>query len=726
MAQSISYRIDPFSLEEPELAYENAIRPETGDTPGSGATSIAGRVSQRMNVERENDIDPVSIGILGGESADDLRDELALCEVRITELTEQLLTQFMVMASGVPLQNPPRIKSRLLHYEYRLRRIPRESLSNGQQLRFDNALRLFTQRHAMLEPLIQPNEEGYAVLRPLQLNNTVPSHGVGGMANSTMNNQGDSARLDIPRPHSPLRNVHAHAQTRTQATSTPDDRPQNEMPATSNRYQRSFSYTEGVNHMASEARRAMGGVAFDTQQPSVFRYTGAGDRTGHTNQYAPPGANMFGIPRSSTFTVPNGTTPLPRAPAMAQSQNAYGPANPNANRPPIPPRTGIFSQNHPQNQRQTASGMNSFTTGNHAYHPATTPFPYGVNEDPLQLNEHPEVNSWTQSVNMNPCQAQQFLGRILANRKYEGDQTDAKLFVSLEEFISLVRQYKISTGYGDRTILGQISTFMTGAAFTWWQTNGHRLVTLDEMEARLRTRFERQATDPMSVMLSFVSRKQGRDEDLLDYIDEMRQKLLRCPEVPEALAIEKIVDNTNETYNRILSSRPYASITHLVQHAEYLMRGKPKRTAQPAKSDKKPPYVRPKIFTVESVDECETESTKEMDDNGNQVEWDDNEQAEFVAAVTKFMNRGRKPIQKTPNKRFESGTRAKPFSTEIGTDAVNRDSGPRVCGNCLRFGHVYAMCPEEKKIRCYGCGAPDEFKSNCLNCNGPNPKNPYA
>lgn len=90
-----------------------------------------------------------------------------------------------------------------------------------------------------------------------------------------------------------------------------------------------------------------------------------------------------------------------------------------------------------------------------SYHPATTPFP---NRQPENVNLSGSLANFQQNrqpIHMNSCQAQQYMGKMLANRKYDGYQADQKTFVALEEFMGLIRQYKFSTNYDDLTILSQ-------------------------------------------------------------------------------------------------------------------------------------------------------------------------------------------------------------------------------------------------------------------------------
>ena len=42
-----------------------------------------------------------------------------------------------------------------------------------------------------------------------------------------------------------------------------------------------------------------------------------------------------------------------------------------------------------------------------------------------------------------------------------------------------------------------------------------------------------------------------------------------------------------------------------------------------------------------------------------------------------------------------------------------------VCWNCQKSGHRYQDCLDERRVFCYGCGAPNTYKPTCPSCSGP-------
>jgi len=52
---------------------------------------------------------------------------------------------------------------------------------------------------------------------------------------------------------------------------------------------------------------------------------------------------------------------------------------------------------------------------------------------------------------------------------------------------------------------------------------------------------------------------------------------------------------------------------------------------------------------------------------------------------------------------------------ELEIAAINRAT-PLLCWNCEAPGHVWENCLAERRVFCYGCGAPQIYKPNCQNC----------
>lgn len=152
-----AYRIDPSLLEEVELEYEEAIRTPSGETPGQGATLLLGKVQQRMDREWTDHTDPITIGRVDENDAAAIEQDLNECGRRTKELFAQVDNQIMLNMMRMPIENAPKIKTRLLHYEYRLKRLPIAALSPEQTKMYEKRLTRVMRYQSALDPLLQPN-----------------------------------------------------------------------------------------------------------------------------------------------------------------------------------------------------------------------------------------------------------------------------------------------------------------------------------------------------------------------------------------------------------------------------------------------------------------------------------------------------------------------------------------------------------------------------------------
>lgn len=766
-ATQLTYHIDPTLLEPDEIAYERDIRPSTGDTPGAAITLDAGAIAQRMDQERLTQTDPTTIGHKDGEDVNALTTELTSCIETIDRIRDGVESQVILAAARIIPRNAPTLASRLKHYEYRLKRLPREKLTPEQGPLFEKALRAIILAQSLLAGLLQVNEYGHAVLiqdismssfQSEQNGSTSP------LLNSTMNHgQSNHTTNGPPQPQAPSNQPMDHTtgvhvqQPQPQMNNTPIQDTRSNVPQPqldSNRIAR------GLNFMADDARQATG-VTFNAQQNTVHQYDDT-LRYIRRGRYQP---NNFTFQSFDPYRTPNYTPQeqMPNAQATRQPQTmpngqphgqhqqqqpmqAGQPQAPppqqqtyTQQRHTVPPASTFAGPHHEQSQQAQFSGTNrpqappqaqpttapgmqnsSFPTGS-VYHPSTTPYPHYYQEDPLQLQMGAMPSAATTTNSMNPCQAQQYLGRMLSNRRYEGYHTDNnKQYVALDEFIGLIRQYQVSTGAPDRYVLNQVATFMTGSAFIWWKSNGTTIQSITDMENRLRARFERQATDETSILIEFASRKQNKDEDLLDFIDEMKQRFARCSaQINEWKAVEIIVNNTNEIHNSVLAARPYDSLEHLSRHAEYLMRGKSRKAPQGFRSqqtDRRPMFNKPRVNVVEEIHEGDNNNTEEIE---QQVSCEAVNTEDLTAIVINAIKSAFRP------KSQQRGT--KPNSQERiemnAQSARGMENSAVICTNCLRWGHAYASCSEIKVIRCYGCGKEGVIKPNCDVCNKQPPKN---
>lgn len=397
--------------------------------------------------------------------------------------------------------------------------------------------------------------------------------------------------------------------------------------------------------------------------------------------------------------------PAPHAWPPTTQTNQMGIVNAN-NRFPMP-NVGV-----PHNASGGTQGTQGSRPYKTTYHPAvsTARYPeYAFDQRDANDSQLTTRQQVSQLPSMNAAQGQQFLSRVLAHRRYDGDTTNNSKNIQLDEFIGHTRSYQTSTGSSDAVVLSQLATFFSGRAFTWWTANQRDIHSLDELEVRLRARFERQAMDELSLLGDFCGHKQRQNEDLLDYIDEMQKKASVCnPPLPEPQIISRIVDNANDTYRSFLATKQYESVSLLQRFAEYLVRSNDvKREARaeqkywPKKTTTNSRYIHHLEADLDSTEESEMHSSVE-----EEADVDDAIPTAMVEAIAremskwKFGNQKGKPTSKVPQ----------------------RTNAQYVHENSLVESKTDKVTHNKKPIECYGCGAPGVYRNECERCN-PKSKN---
>lgn len=790
----LPFYIDPLHLTPEELQYERDIRPATGDTPGAGTvTTEAGAIARRMEQERANQIDPISIAVMNESDAQAIDTELNTCVAKLSEIRDTIESQAVLAAARISPTEAPGLASRLKHYDYRIKRLPHQALSAEQKILYEKATRTVVLGLHILSGLLKIDENGtIALIGDITMSSfrseRRPDTPHSAMMSSTINEQMTAtSHVQTAPAQSTVIQAHVHSVPADLASVTSQTLPgvtntgpiytqtapaladphSTQNTINSNRIQNAMDYMR----YDAQQQFGAGGVTFSARPNTIHHYNDTfgtnwtlapSGQSGPQNEYAyePPRVqqNQYAPPtfrasaqNNNPNTIPTSFNPLhihaqsqqfqnrqsyqPRAynrqgasdfrvtqPAMLASDTYTVPNN------QLPQQQ---QQQHPQTSSNLSNGPITSAPSHgipvqapsaqhgSVYHPATTPFPQHFQEDPLNLNNLPRGqlrNARDENNAMNPCQAQQYLGRMLSNRRYEGYVNENnKQGVPLEEFIGLIRQYQASTGTTDHYVLDQVATYMTGKAFAWWDVNRNTVHSIADLEQKLRARFERQATDDTSILIDFASRKQGKDEDLLDYIDEMRQRFIRCSaQVHEWKAVEIIVNNANESHNSILAARVYDSLEHLTQHAVYLMRGKAKKNPNVFRYEKKPMPYRQRVSMVEEAHENENESqiSESMIDEPSEA---DDETTQLVEQLVCALRKDFKPRSARPSKKLAGH----PTQTDSkGPHANKTEIYPIICTNCMKWGHSYLACGEPKVTRCYGCGQEGVMKPNCSNCNG--------
>lgn len=195
----------------------------------------------------------------------------------------------------------------------------------------------------------------------------------------------------------------------------------------------------------------------------------------------------------------------------------------------------------------------------------------------------------------------------------------------------------------------------------------------------------------------------------------MRQRLIRCgDQVNEMKAIEIMVDNSNDAYKNVLSARTFQSVAHLVQHAEYLVRGKPRRVLLIVKNVPRSygNYNRQaKVDTIlaagnDEDDPVEKESSRDSEED-------------FLAQIDALITNRRvdyrspriygSPVKNQKDAKLKNVSEGK-NSKQVEADAIMR---PLLCSNCIKWGHTWESCVEKKKKRCWECGTEDSHHKDC-------------
>lgn len=155
--------------------------------------------------------------------------------------------------------------------------------------------------------------------------------------------------------------------------------------------------------------------------------------------------------------------------------------------------------------------------------------------------------------------------------------------------------------------------------------------------------------------------------------------------------------------------------------AEYLVRGKPRKSANLVKTDKRPMYPRARVSAIDnSGEEPETNETAE-----ETIETEGAEDAVFELLIDAIKS-AYKPkragnFQPKPASRPVQNVTKTESSVVTEADAIFQR--PVICTNCLKWGHADNSCPVARITRCFGCGKEGVYKAQCDVCNGNQSKN---
>lgn len=310
---------------------------------------------------------------------------------------------------------------------------------------------------------------------------------------------------------------------------------------------------------------------------------------------------------------------------------------------------------------------------------------------------------------------QQALRRWLHNRDFNGETTvDDKSTICADTFLTRLREYHQSQRTKDRVILQNVAQSLTGQASKWWEGNKHFIVTLADFEEQVRLRFAPETRDPRRITAAFYNRKQGPDEFLLNYLDDMFQLYSRIRDrLTEAEAIDIIVEGVNDRYTPTFVERAPTTLLQLRTLCTNLVAKKPRPTKKQytaPTADVRKPHFQRKIHELEVVEETVTDEDTESEEI---------ERLNEIAAMQKYTELAKRAAaRKTAKPAIVPSAVAEKLPNPIPDNLFKGRNGEKQtrCWNCFSWGHNHYACPFEMKLFCYGCGAPDVHIDDCKMC----------
>ena len=275
-------------------------------------------------------------------------------------------------------------------------------------------------------------------------------------------------------------------------------------------------------------------------------------------------------------------------------------------------------------------------------------------------------------------------------------------------------------------ILRNVAQSLTGEAAIWWRGH-HRFVrSVEALEQSVRARFDPETKDDRAVIRAVQNRRQGKEEFLLAYIDDMLQLMERVHgHWTESEQVELIVDGLNDTFTPYFSIHDFIDIKQMVDYANKIT-SKTKRKKM-ITTEKPTEWRGPRRNTSVHV----LEEAENVDNSTDDEEEELEKMYQFVDAVRQNHQKPvvSKKISKPQVDQADSATKQVQYQKERLPNELTRDQiyngtvGDRAvrCHNCLMWGHNHLICPYERRIYCYGCGKPGVHLDKCATCqNRPN------
>lgn len=345
----------------------------------------------------------------------------------------------------------------------------------------------------------------------------------------------------------------------------------------------------------------------------------------------------------------------------------------------------------------------------------------------LQRSRTPGRNNtsmYVREANRDNAHEQTALRKWCNNKYFDGSTTGMRV----EQFITVLREYQNAQTVSDAVVVRNVASCLMGDAATWWRGRNKYIDTMEEFERQLRGRFAPQTQDTDDIVRAIHNRKQGENEYVQKYLDEILELMNRLPMnfLSEQQQLASVLRGLNAKMYPLFLTRPFHTIKELLDYALQLTRNQDvsKIPDEPRNQDRERRF-RPRVRAINAV---------EMESEVSEVSASEEESFEdalvcLVKAAKQAVRRPRssqKPVAAAssatatltksietkspePASAQEKALADKLFNTKIGDLPIR-------CDNCLARGHKHYNCPFPSRVFCYGCGEPGVTVNQCKPC----------
>lgn len=324
------------------------------------------------------------------------------------------------------------------------------------------------------------------------------------------------------------------------------------------------------------------------------------------------------------------------------------------------------------------------------------------------------TSAYQREANRDNAQEQLAMRKWLQNKFFDGTPNGMKV----EQFLTTLRDYQAAQEVSDSVILRNLAQSMAGDAATWWRGRSRFIENMEDFERQFRGRFAPQTQDADDVVRAIHNRKQGEDEYVQKYLDDILELMQRLPMgyFTEPQQIATVLRGFNSQMYPLFLTRPFTSIKELLDYALQLTRNQDvSRRFRP-----RPRYVNTMEAQSDGSEENESEEMAPWENAlvclvkaAKQAVRRPNQKPKQVAVhdtnPSGMPSQSSEPRKQEYANAQEKAVADKLFNTKIGDLPVR-------CDNCLARGHRHQNCPFPAKMFCYGCGEPGITVNQCKPC----------